>query len=57
MNNYTHYKAWDKIMYQLSNLNDATNRWSLGIDKKFSSHILLGMWLLIHAGIEVNPCL
>ena len=20
-----------------------------------SSHILLGMWLLIHAGIEINP--
>ena len=22
-----------------------------------SSHALLGMWLLIHAGIKVNPCL
>ena len=31
-----------------------TSRWScfcFGMDKKISSHTLLGMWLLIHAGI------
>ena len=32
------------------------NRWSLGMDKWFLSHTLLGMWFHIHAGIKVNPC-
>ena len=27
------------------------NRWSLGMDKLISPHTLLGVWLLIHAGI------
>ena len=30
------------------------NRWSLGTDKVISSHTLLDMWLLIHAGIKVK---
>ena len=27
-----------------------------GNELVISSHILKAMWLLIHAGIEVNPC-
>ena len=34
-----------------------SKHWSLGMDKKFIPHTtLLGMWLLIHAGIRFNPC-
>ena len=32
------------------------NRWSFGNGRVIASHILLGMWLPIHAGIKVNRC-
>ena len=34
---------------------DMHSRWSLGIGQVISSYTLLGLWLLIHAAIEVNP--
>ena len=54
MSNYTHCKIWDEITDLYSNFNGATVEvWN---GKVISSHTLLGMWLLIHAGIKVNPC-
>ena len=53
-------KAWDKITYTFPNFNSAAARHHQVL--KFedgwvvSFHILLGVWLLIHAGIKVNPC-
>ena len=49
-----YYTVLDEITYPIFNLNGATvevEEW-----KSISSHTLLGMWLLIHAGIKVNPC-
>ena len=52
---YTNNKVWSEITtYPFPNFNGATVEvWEL-IDN--SSHTLLCMWLLIHAGIKVNPC-
>ena len=41
ISNNTHYNVWDVITYPFLNFNGCT---------------LLGVWLLIHAGIKVNPC-
>ena len=51
--NYTHYKTWDEITYPFPNFNGCAvevGEWII------LSHTILGTWLLIHAGIEVNPC-
>ena len=42
ISNYMHYKVWDEIAYQFR------NEWVMLL------HILQGMWLLIHAEIQVN---
>ena len=39
-----HHKVWGEITYPFP------NRWVI------PSHTFLGMWLLIHAGIKVDPC-
>ena len=41
-----HYKEWNKISYQFLKFG---NGWVI------SAHTFLGMWLLLHAGIKVNP--
>ena len=43
---YTQYNFWDEIIYPFPKFNGT------GMDKLLSSHTLLGMWLLIHAGIK-----
>ena len=44
-------QVWDEITYPFSNFNGAAVEvWKCLI---FLSHTLLGMWLLIHAGIKV----
>ena len=52
--NYIHYKVWDElfIRYKLQRL----HRWSLGMGKQFHLNTLLGMRLIIHTGIRINPC-
>ena len=42
---YTRYMGRGKIDYPFSNFND----------EMISCHILLGIWLLIHAGIKSIP--
>ena len=46
MRNYIRYKLWDLISYPFPNIKGAAI--------EVSSHILLGMWLLIHTGIKQN---
>ena len=41
ISNYIHYKVWAQITDPYPNFNSAT-------------HTLLGMWVFIHAAIEVN---
>ena len=57
-------KAWEQwailliwIIFnpRITNYIHYTGRDKLGL-YKISSHTLLGMWLLIHAEIEINPC-
>ena len=50
MSNYINYKVWDEISKILM---VPTVR--LGNEKVISSHILMGMWLFVHAWIKVNP--
>ena len=50
-----HFSMWDVITYPFQNFNGAEplkfeNGWVI------SSHALLGMWLLIRVGIEINQC-
>ena len=53
ISNYTHYMVWDEITY----LSPAFNGTTPGVRTSIiSSHTLLGMRLLIHAGIKINPC-
>ena len=52
MSNYIHYKVWYEITYPSSNFKVAAIEVWEWIDN-FIAH-LLGMWLLIHAGIKVN---
>ena len=47
------YKVWDEISYPFPNLNGATVE--VGNGQVISSHTLLSVWLLIHAGVKVNP--
>ena len=50
MNNYIHHKMWDEITYPFPEFNGHT----VEVWKETSSTTLLGMWLLIHSGIEVK---
>ena len=54
ISNYTHYIMWDEISdpFQTSTTQPLKfwNGWVI------SSHILLGMWLLIHVLIKFNTC-
>ena len=52
--NYMASKVWTEIIHPFPNINGAaTDIWNRQV---ISSHILLDLWLLIHAGIKVNPC-
>ena len=53
--NYIHYQVWDEINYPFPIFNGAgdVEVWEQIL---ISSHILLDMWLLIHSGIQANPC-
>ena len=53
VSNHTHYKAWDEITYPFPKFNGTVEIWEW---LRYSPYILLGMWLLINAGIEVQPC-
>ena len=53
------YNVLDDITYPLQNVNDYTgyNGYTKFRNGKIiSSHSLLGVWLLIRAGIKVKPC-
>ena len=54
ISNHVPSKVWNAITYTFPNLNGAT----VGVWEWISnsSHILWGMWLLIHAVIKVKPC-
>ena len=54
ISNYMHYKVWDQITYHFPNYSAVQpykfwNGWGVML-----LNILLGMWLLIHAEIQVN---
>ena len=53
---HIHYKVQDKIAYPFPNFKCETIE-VLGNRLVTWSHILLCMWLLIHAVINFNPCL
>ena len=53
ISNYNHYKVWDEISYPFPNFNSSLLKF--GNEWVISSHILLGMSLLIHAVIKVKP--
>ena len=48
ISNHIHYNAWDEITYPFP-----ATPWKFKNGKITSSHTLLDMWLLIHAGITV----
>ena len=51
---HIHFNVRGKIIYLFPNFNGPTVEvWEWII---ISSHTLLGMWLVIHAEIKVNPC-
>ena len=50
--NYIHHKMWGEITYPFTNVNST----AVGVWRWISSCTFQGVWLLIHAGIEVNPC-
>ena len=52
--NCIHYTVWDEITYPFPNINDGATEVCESIS--YSFYTLLDMWLLIHAGIKVNPC-
>ena len=54
ISNHTHYKVWDEIIDPFPNFNGETVEVCEWIS--IFSNTLSGMWLFIHAGIEVNPC-
>ena len=52
--NYIQYKVWNRIILPFPNFNGATVE--VGDGLLILSHILLGMWLLVHAGFKVISC-
>ena len=54
ISNYIEHKVWDEITYPFPNFNGkAVEVWKLISN---FTHTLLSMWLLIFAGIKINPC-
>ena len=53
LNPSIHYKMWDEIIHLFSNFNGAIVEF--GNEYTIWFHTSLGMWLVIHAGIKVNP--
>ena len=51
---YIHYKLYNEITHPFPNFNGATVEVLEWISNFI--HTLLGMWLLIHAGITVKQC-
>ena len=47
---------WDEIIYPFPSLNGFVPL-KFGNGYVISSHTALGMWLLVHAGIRINPFL
>ena len=54
VSNHMFNKMWDKITYPFPNFNDCTVEVWEWISN-FTPQIT-GLWLLIHAAIEVKPC-
>ena len=52
ISDYIHLKVRDENTYRLENFQGAADEVCEWI---ISSHIFLGMWLLIHVGNTVNP--
>ena len=55
ISNYTPSKVWDEITYLIAKFNGPPVKFENRL--VISSHTSVGMWLLIHAWIKVNPCL
>ena len=53
LSNYIYYKVWDEIL--VHSQTSAVPLLKFGHGKVILSHTLLGMWLVIHAEIKVNP--
>ena len=54
ISNYIRYEVWCEITYPCPNFDGTTVEiWN---GQAVSSHTLLGVWLLIHVGIQVKPC-
>ena len=54
MDKMYYYEVWDVITYPFPNFNGCTVEaweWISNFTTLFT-----GMWLVIHAGIKVNPC-
>ena len=49
---YLHIKTWYGFSYLFPNFNGCTLKFGNG--KVISCHILMGMWLVIHAGITIQ---
>ena len=56
ISNYIHYNVWHEIIYSHSQTS-TVKVFKFGNRYKISFHTCLGIWLLIHVGIKVNPCL
>ena len=54
MNNNIYHKVYDEITYSFQTSMVAPLKFENVL--LISSHTLLGMWLVIHAGIKVNIC-
>ena len=48
INNHVHHKVWDEFTYLFP------APWNFGYGQVISTHTLLDMWLVMHAGIEVS---
>ena len=53
ISNDMHYKLWDKLL--IHSQTSMVQPLKFGMGKEFHPTFLLGMWLLIHASIKVNP--
>ena len=51
--NYIYHEVWDDITYPFQNFGGVAIEVRDWMKK---SHTLLGIWLLIHAGIKINLC-
>ena len=47
LSNHIHYIVWDEITYPFPKFENVL---------VISFHTMPGMWLVIHAGIKVDPC-